>query len=153
MTMRTMFLWLLLALLGPPSLARADTPTSCPPMTQRGSGGWNEGPWARTYDPKTVQTISGEVSEIHRVAPLRGMSEGLHALVRTEKGIIEVHLGPAWYLDHQDTQLAIGDRVEVRGSRVRLEGKPVLVAAQIRKGQATLQPRDDAGVPLWRGWR
>ncbi len=153
MTIKTTILCLSLALGGAPSVALADTPMNCPHMGPRGGGGWNDPAYARMYDPKTVQTIKGEITEIHRVAPLRGMSEGLHALVKTDKGITEVHLGPAWYLDHQDTQLAVGDQVEVRGSRVTLEGKPVIVAAEVKKGTSTLELRDASGIPLWRGWR
>ena len=50
-------------------------------------------------------------------------------------------------------QLGVGDRVDIRGSRVSVEGKPTLIAAEVRKGNETLRLRDDQGLPLWRGWR
>jgi hypothetical protein len=43
--------------------------------------------------------------------------------------------------------------VEVRGSRVTMGGKPVIIAAEVRKGDAVLTLRDDQGVPMWSGWR
>ena len=144
---------------------RADTPTkTCPHdcamecahgggKAMRGGGGWSNGPYARVYDPKTVEVVKGEVVQVDRVAPMRGMSEGVHVVLKTDKGTTDVHLGPAWYLDHQDTELAVGDRVEVRGSKVTVGGKAAVVAAEVKKGDETLQLRDAQGLPLWRGWR
>lgn len=139
----------------PPGKHCPDCPMNCPHMSgaQAGAGGWGDGPYARVYDPKTVQTIKGEVTEVRHVAPLRGMSDGIHVVVKTDKGPTDVHLGPAWFLDHQDTQLAVGDRVEVRGSRTTLDGKPVVIAADVKKGNEVLKLRDDQGLPMWRGWR
>jgi hypothetical protein len=36
---------------------------------------------------------------------------------------------------------------------VTFEGKPAIIAAEIKKGDETLRLRDDAGVPAWSGWR
>ena len=141
---------------GPPANCPNDCPMNCPRGgggAMRGGGGWTNGPFARIYDPKTVETLSGEVVAVDRVAPMRGMSEGVHVVVKGDKGTTDVHLGPAWYLDHQDIQLAVGDRVEVRGSRVTVAGKPAVVAAEVKKGGETLRLRDAQGLPFWRGWR
>ena len=151
--------------LGAAAVVRADAPAkNCPHdcaaecahgggMRMRGGGGWSNGPYARVYDPKTVETLKGEVVQVDRVTPIRGMSEGVHVVLKTDKGTTDVHLGPAWYLDHQDTDIAVGDRVEVRGSKVNVGGKPAVVAAEVKKGNETLQLRDAQGLPLWRGWR
>jgi hypothetical protein len=132
-----------------------DCPMHCPQAGagMRGGGGWSTGPYSRIYDPKTVETLKGEVVKVDHVAPMRGMSEGIHVAVKTDTGTTDVHLGPAWYLDHQDIQLAVGDRVEVRGSKVNIDGKPAVVAAEVKKGSETLQLRDAQGFPMWRGWR
>jgi hypothetical protein len=111
------------------------------------------GPYSRIYDPKTVETIKGEIVAVEHVAPLKGMSEGVHVTLKTDKGDASVHLGPAWYLDNQEVQLAKGDRVEIRGSRVTLDSKPAVIAAEVKKGVETLTLRDPSGVPMWRGWR
>ena len=111
------------------------------------------GPYSRLYDPKTVETIKGEVTNVESTAPMKGMSAGVHLTVKTDKGDAAVQLGPAWYLDNQEVQLAKGDRVEVRGSRVSLDGQKVIIAADVKRGNDTLVLRDARGLPMWRGWR
>jgi hypothetical protein len=83
-------------------------------MQGRGSAGWGPGtPYARMYDPKTVETVSGAVASVETLTPMQGMGAGLHLLLNTDKGVISVHLGPAWYLESQDVSLQPGDRVQV----------------------------------------
>jgi hypothetical protein len=67
-------------------------------MMWRGSGGWGPGSqYSRMYDPKAVETIRGEVTSVDRITPAKGMSGGIHMLVKTDKETISVHLGPSWY--------------------------------------------------------
>lgn len=136
----------LLLPLGPGALAQG--------MKWRGSGGWGPGgAYSRLYDPKTVETVTGEVVKVDRIIPMRGMSGGVHLLVKTDKGDVSVHLGPQWYLENQDVKIEPKDRVEIKGSRVTVQGKPALIAAEVKKGDEVLRLRDDAGVPMWAGWR
>jgi len=90
---------------------------------------------------------------VERLFPRPGMSAGVHLLVDTGKERLSVHLGPEWYIERQDVPLERGDTIEVKGSRISFEGKPALVAAEVRKGADVLKLRDDAGVPVWSGWR
>jgi hypothetical protein len=123
-------------------------------MKWRGSGGWGpEGAFGRMYDPKTAETIKGTVVSVDRVAPMKGMNAGLHLAVKTDAQTVSVHLGPSWYLENQDVKIQPGDVVEVRGSRVTIAGKPALIAAEVKKGDATLRLRDETGIPVWAGWR
>jgi hypothetical protein len=32
-------------------------------------------------------------------------------------------------------------------------GKPVIIAAEIKKGDALMTLRDNSGIPAWAGWR
>jgi DNA helicase TIP49 (TBP-interacting protein) len=105
------------------------------------------------YDPKTVETVKGEVVKVDRLTPMKGMSAGIHLLVKTEKEEISVHLGPEWYLLNQDVKIGPGDVVEIKGARTTFQGKAAIIAAEVRKGTDTLKLRDDAGVPVWAGWR
>jgi hypothetical protein len=41
-----------------------------------------------------VQTIQGEVIAVERVTPVKGMSHGVHLMLKTEKETVSVHLGP-----------------------------------------------------------
>ena len=125
-----------------------------PAMMWRGSGGWGPGTqYNRMYDPKTVETISGEVASVDRITPAKGMSGGVHMNVKTDKETISVHLGPSWYLENQDVKIAAKDKVEVKGSRITFGGKPVIIAAEVKKGDEVLKLRDDAGFPVWIAWR
>jgi hypothetical protein len=81
------------------------------------------------------------------------MGYGIHLLLKSDKETVSVHLGPAWFVENQDTKIEAKDKIEVRGSRVTFEGKPALIAAEVRKGDEVLKLRDEAGVPLWSGWR
>lgn len=106
----------------------------------------------RVYDPKTVETLTGEVSAISRDGPVAG--GGVHLVLRTDtEATVAVRLGPASYVDRQSMKIAKGDRVEVKGSRVGSGGDTAIVAAEVRKGPEKLLLRDEAGVPLWSGAR
>lgn len=123
-------------------------------MKWRGSGGWGPGTaYGRIYDAKTVETVSGEVVKVDRITPMRGMSSGVHLVVKTDKGDVSVHLGPQWYLENQDVKIEPKDKVEIKGSRVTVQGQPAILAAEVKKGDAILKLRDEAGVPMWAGWR
>jgi len=37
--------------------------------------------------------------------------------------------------------------------RVAFDGKPAIIAAEVKKGDSTLVLRDSAGIPPWAGWR
>ncbi len=74
--------------------------------------GWGPGSsYNSMYDTKTVETISGSVISVQQILPDKNMSSGIHLLLVTENGSVSVHLGPAWYIDNQDTQIRNGDNV------------------------------------------
>jgi len=125
-----------------------------PGMTWRDSGGWGPGSqYNRMYDPKTMETLSGEVTSVDRITPGKGMTGGIHMNVKTDKETISVHLGPSWYIENQDVKIASKDKVEVKGARVTFAGKPAIIAAEVKKGDEVLKLRDDSGFPAWSGWR
>jgi hypothetical protein len=119
-----------------------------------GSRGWRAGTsYNRMYDPKTVETISGEVVSVDTLTFMQGMSYGVHVMVKTDKETVSVHLGPGWYILNQDMKIEPKDRIEVKGSRITFEGKPAIIAAEVRKGEDLMKLRDDNGFPVWSGWR
>ena len=125
-----------------------------PGMMWRGSGGWGPGtPYNKMYDPKTVESITGEVTSVSQIIPNKGMASGVHMNVKTDNETISVHLGPSWYLENQDVKIQAKDKVEVKGSRIMFAGKPVIIAEEVKKGDEILKLRDDSGFPLWSGWR
>jgi len=117
-------------------------------------GGWGMGSsYQRMYNPATVETVTGTVQSVQKTTPMRGMQYGIHLIVKTDKETIPVHLGPGWFIEKQDQQIAKGDSVEVKGSRATVGGKPVIIAAEVKKGDEVLKLRDENGVPVWAGWR
>jgi len=119
----------------------------------RGSGGWGMGtPYQGAYNPATLETISGEVMDIEKTVPMRRMNEGLALVVKTEKETVTIHLGPSWYLERLDAKIVKGDKVEIKGARTTLAGKPIILAAEVKKGDNVLVLRDASGVPVWAGW-
>ncbi len=123
-------------------------------MRWRGGGGWGMGSqYGRMYDPKTIETVSGEVERVDMITPMKGMSSGVHLVVKTDKGPISVHLGPAWYIENQEVKIQPKDEVEITGSRVTFDGKPAIIAKEVKKGDEVLNLRDENGYPVWSGWR
>jgi hypothetical protein len=74
---------------------------------------------------------------------------GSQALVRTEAGTVTVNLGPRWYRAQAGMALQSGDRVAITGSSVTRNGKTVILATTVRRGDQELRLRDGAGVPAW----
>lgn len=122
-----------------------------------GSSGWGPGSeYCRLYDPKTVETIKGEVLSVEKFRPQEGMAYGIHLLIKSDKETISIHLGPEWFIAAQDTKIQPKGNIEVKGSRMthRFFGdNPFIVAARVKKGDEVLVLRDDNGLPVWQAWR
>ncbi len=135
-------------------LLTAFTALAQPWKGWRGSGGWGMGSqYQRMYDPKTVETISGTIESIDKITPMKGMYYGIHLLLKTDKETIPVHLGPGWYIERLDTKIGKGDKIQVKGSKVTMMGKPAIIASEVRKGDSVLKLRDENGIPAWAGWK
>lgn len=104
--------------------------------------------FAQRYDPATVVTISGSVAEVSQ-NPGRMGWPGTHILVTTAVGVVEVHLGPTHYLNEQGLKLVMGDRVEVTGSKVQIDGAEAVIARELKIGDRLVTLRNSSGVPLW----
>lgn len=120
----------------------------------RGSGGWGMGTqYQGMYSSATIETLTGTVEAVDKTTPMKGMSYGIHILLKTDKETIPVHLGPGWYIERLDTKIEKGDSLEVKGSRVTFAGKPAVIASDVKKGDNVLRLRDENGIPAWAGWR
>ncbi|MGB7414372.1 MAG: hypothetical protein WA902_09210 [Thermosynechococcaceae cyanobacterium] len=106
----------------------------------------------RHFNPATVETITGKVVRMdERASQGRRSGTGMHVLVETAKGTVDVHLGPSWYLDDQKFSLKSGDLVEITGSRLADANQPTLTAAVVKSGDTVLKLRDENGLLAWRG--
>lgn len=97
------------------------------------------------YDPSTLETISGRVTNIERV----GAGQGTWLQMQTDRETVTVHLGPAWYLDSQEVGIATNDTVEVTGIRNSWNNETTFVASEIKYADHTLELRDSNGYPMW----
>jgi hypothetical protein len=123
-------------------------------MMWRGGGGWGAGtPYARLFNPKTIETIAGEVVSVDKITPEKNMSNGVHIVLKAATETISVHLGPDWYIENQDMKIEPKDKVEIKGSRITFEGKPAIIAEEVKKGDEVLMLREASGIPVWSGWR
>ena len=118
---------------------------------RRGRGGGAGDSYSRMYNPKTVETLSGEVVSLEKTAfGRRGRSLGVHFTCRPPR---DDPGPPGAQLVSGETRpdLVSGDKVEVTGSRVTYQGQPAIIAAEVKKGGQVLKLRDAAGVPAWAG--
>ena len=102
------------------------------------------------YDPKTEVTLNGTVDSVERVTSENMPMAGIHLVVKSENQMIQVHVGPAAFVDKK-MMFTQGDTIQVVGSKVTMGGKPVVIAREIKKGHEVLQLRDERGRPLWSG--
>jgi ribosomal protein S12 len=113
----------------------------------RGTGGGG-------YNPATVVTVSGTVTEVIRTVPKKPNQQVRVRLnLQTSQGPINVQLGPAAYVDQQPVKIVAGDSVEVTGSQISKGRISGIMAAQVKKGDQILQLRNEQGQPLWRGMK
>ncbi len=102
----------------------------------------------RLYDPATEVTVKGSILEIQH-PPSDRASLGVHLILKTDAGTVEVHLSPARFLAANQISLSKGDRVEVTGSEIKYRGADALIARELKIGNKTLRLRDSQGVPQW----
>lgn len=123
------------------------------PWGPGGGGRGKGGQCGRLYDSKTVESVTGEVVSVERITSTNGIGAGVHLQLKTETETLSIHLGPARFIEKQSLTIEPKDKIEVRGSRVTFDGKPAIIAAEVKKSNDVLKLRDENGVPVWAGWR
>jgi hypothetical protein len=103
------------------------------------------------YDLQTVVTVSGVVVSLTPPQAEAGLPYLAYLTLRTETGKIKVFLGPSLYVDKLPVKISVLDKIQVTGSRVMWEAKPVILAAEIKKGGQVLKLREPNGTPVWSG--
>jgi hypothetical protein len=99
------------------------------------------------YDRANEVTVQGTVVEVRdlgrAVAP-----RGTYLMLRTQVGILRVHLGPRASLGKARPTLVAGEAVEVVGSLAPTNQQQILLARQVRKGDTVLTFRNERGFPV-----
>ncbi len=101
------------------------------------------------YNPRTEATVSGVVTEIREFScPVNDGELGYHFTMKTDKGVVQVHLLADRIMRSQEIKFAPGDRVEVVGSTFHYQGSDDLIARQISRGDETFIFRDGQGAVM-----
>ncbi len=133
---RGVFLFALLSVL----LALGLPPAEAAPAVQKHS--------SFEYDPQAVVTLSGTVTAIE-AASTSTLPEPYFFTLSTPQGKVRVFLGPNWYVAEQGLNISILDRLEVTGAKIIDQGRLVIFAAEVKKGDQTWRIRDEKGRPQW----
>jgi hypothetical protein len=97
---------------------------------------------------------SGKVAQVLTESLEEGMYPGMVVLMDTKnRGQVRVHLGPVWYLERQEFQLAPGEEIRVKGMCELKGGNTDVVAFELTRGDYILHLRDAQGRPNWEAWR
>jgi hypothetical protein len=98
---------------------------------------------------------SGKVVQVLTETLAESMHPGMALIMDTkDRGQVHVSLGPVWYLERQEFEIAPGDEVRVKGMCDKEpDGKLRVIAYQLTKGDFVLALRDDQGRPYWEAWR
>jgi hypothetical protein len=72
-------------------------------------------------------------------------------MVKSSDGVLEVDLGPQWFLADRKYAFAVGDALTVTGARLKRGERDAILAREIGKGGETMTFRDAKGFPLWAG--
>jgi hypothetical protein len=98
-----------------------------------------------------LMVVITDVKEVAAGNPLNGT----HLIVRPETAkanseTTDVYLAPDDYLKDFGCHFAKGDRIQVKGSKVKYNGNPEVLAREVRLESTTVYLRDEHGVPYWK---
>jgi hypothetical protein len=102
------------------------------------------------YDVKNEMLLDkAEVQDVQEIT----LPNGQHRVMLSVKNgndMYNVSLSPKAYLETMDSTFAKGDAVQIIGSKVQdADGKTIILARQVTKGDNTLVLRDKNGDPAW----
>jgi len=101
------------------------------------------------YNAATEVKVEGVVQEVQQFwCPVNG-DEGTHLMLKTQDGILQVHVAPRRFLQGNGVSFSKGDQIAVVGSMVTYEGHDAMIARKITRGDQTSAFRQPDGTPLW----
>jgi hypothetical protein len=106
------------------------------------------------YETSSNVDIIVVISDVKNV-PLGSALNGTHLLVRPESSkpnaeTTDVYLAPDEYLKDFGCTFAKGNKLQVKGSKIRYNGSQLILAREVRLDSTTVYLRDDHGVPYWK---
>ncbi len=70
-------------------------------------------------------------------------------MLKTDAGILQVHVAPRRFLHGNGVSFHKGDQIAVIGSTVTCEGHDAMIARKITRGDQTYAFRQPDGTPMW----
>lgn len=101
------------------------------------------------YDTAQETAISGTVASYTAASTTAPI--GAHVMLQTAAGAVDVHLGPASYLQANQFSLASGDGLKVIGLSMPTNNGSVFLARIVQKGGQSLAVRSSRGFLLATG--
>ena len=101
------------------------------------------------YDKKTEITFTGKVVTVTKRVRKRSRFAFYHLKVKTSQQTYSVHLGPVRFFKKKNFNFAVGDNVEITGSKIQRRNRTIILAAKITKGEISIKLRDKNGRFLW----
>ena len=119
-------------------------------IAQKENDGWEDGSkFNSLFNTKTIDTVFGEIVSLDIVKPTNGMSYGIQLIVKTKTDTLTAILCPTWFTKCLNICLKANDKIEIEGSRVTLNNKPIMIGARIICNGIILKMRNDKGHPIW----
>ena len=105
--------------------------------------------YRRKFNPDSVTEFRGHVVEVFYSKESRHDTRGVILFLADEEDVMEVHLGPSWYIDRQLRHIKIGEELTVTGSVIDYKNQEILVAQILERGKNKYRFRDEEGSPYW----
>lgn len=110
------------------------------------------GIYNRKYNPERIEEFKGKIEEVLYSGNENGEDKGVELIVKTGDEFRQVHLGPEWYIKHQQKDFKKGDHIMVRGSVIEVNHEEIIIAEWLKRGDYLLRLRFENGHPLWNAW-
>ena len=102
-----------------------------------------------TYSQANEVLVSGVVQETQQFAcPVSEGEMGDHVILKTDQGLVLVHLAPGRVLRGHNIAFKPGQKMQVLGSRGRYNGMTSLIAREVTTDTDVFQLRDASGKLL-----
>lgn len=105
--------------------------------------------YSRSFDPESLEEVTGTVLEVLKTRDNSYDTRGIILMLDVEDEIVEVHVGPTWFVERQIRSFKRGEELTVTGSVVPYHGQDILVVQSIGRGKKTYRFRDGEGSPFW----
>ncbi len=103
------------------------------------------------YNPATTVSVNGIVTAVREV-PAGQPFEGVHLTIKNKTATLDIYVAPQSFLKFLHAKFAVGDDIDVIGSKVKASGTDVVLAKEINDGRSSIELRNGYGAEAWKNW-